>query len=146
MPRPCQTMKVHTTRIHIHTYDGVSIQDIGAELGAYIHGSGVESGLCVISTSHAECALSLSDEVDERYTDLLQVTRQLLVTPNKSASPRDDRVDEVAMGATLAAFSAHSITLPVRSGELALGSWEAVLLLESRGPSSRQLDVTVLGD
>lgn len=139
-------MNVHTTRIHIHTVDGVSMQDVGTELREYLYQTGVNSGLCVISTSHPECAVTLCDDIDGRYSDLLQVARHLIIASNPASSGPDDRVDEIPIGAAPAAFAATSLTLPIRLGDFATGSWESILLLDTQGPASRQLDVTILGD
>jgi len=40
---------------------------------------------------------------------------------------------------------ADCVSFPVRGGAVALGSWEAIVLLDARGPAVRPVDVTVIG-
>jgi len=42
-------------------------------------------------------------------------------------------------------FLAESLSFAVRDGEPELGSWEAILLVDSGGPARRAIDVTVMG-
>jgi secondary thiamine-phosphate synthase enzyme len=39
----------------------------------------------------------------------------------------------------------HTISVPVRDGELALGTWQSVILAELDGPRDRAIHVQVLG-
>jgi secondary thiamine-phosphate synthase enzyme len=39
-----------------------------------------------------------------------------------------------------------SLLLPVRGGELVLGTWQRILFVECNGPRNRQVAITVLRD
>jgi thiamine phosphate synthase YjbQ (UPF0047 family) len=39
----------------------------------------------------------------------------------------------------------HTLSLPVRNGELALGYWQSVILAELDGPRERAVQIQVLG-
>jgi thiamine phosphate synthase YjbQ (UPF0047 family) len=39
----------------------------------------------------------------------------------------------------------HTLSVPVRDGELALGYWQSIILAELDGPRDRSIQVQVLG-
>lgn len=44
------------------------------------------------------------------------------------------------------AFTGSSKTVPVKNGDLVLGTWQSVFLLELDGPRARKIIVEVLGE
>lgn len=54
-----------------------------------------------------------------------------------------DRLDDNADSHFRALLLGESVTVPVRDGDLDLGRWQAVLLVECDGPRERTLDVVV---
>jgi thiamine phosphate synthase YjbQ (UPF0047 family) len=42
-------------------------------------------------------------------------------------------------------FLGHTLSLPVREGSLALGTWQSIILAELDGPRERTVQVQVLG-
>ena len=46
---------------------------------------------------------------------------------------------------TCAMLLGHTISLPVRNGEVALGYWQSVILAELDGPRERAIHVQVMG-
>ncbi|SEH37490.1 secondary thiamine-phosphate synthase enzyme [Halopenitus malekzadehii] len=54
-----------------------------------------------------------------------------------------DRLDGNADAHLRATLLGESVTVPVSAGELDLGRWQAVLLVECDGPRTRSIDVVV---
>jgi secondary thiamine-phosphate synthase enzyme len=55
-----------------------------------------------------------------------------------------DRIDDNAHAHIKAALLGSSATLPVEDGELLLGTWQRILLVELDGPRRRRVSVTLL--
>ena len=145
-------MIVVTTRVEINTDEGVSLSDITSEVNAFVKSSGVASGLCIVSTASAGSCLTLSAEFDEDVDDLLRLARTHLTTARLAAdegddaqSERPDRVDVEGAGYIPAGVLADCISLPIRDGSVGVGSWEAIVLLDGRGPAARPIEITVMG-
>ena len=65
----------------------------------------------------------------------------------RQASRRVSRDPRVMVAYTLSATLGTSVHVPVRNGELALGEWQAVYLIELNGPRDyRRVTVTIVGD
>ncbi len=143
-------MIVATTRLEIATDEGASLSDVTGEVNDFIRSSGIGNGLCVLNAVIEGVCLTLSAELDEDVDDLLRLARSRLSPPEAGyeETPEDrDRSDRVDFegGYTPAGVLADSISVPVREGALSLGTWEAIVLLDARGPARRPIDVTVLG-
>ncbi|WP_430504352.1 secondary thiamine-phosphate synthase enzyme YjbQ [Haloparvum sp. PAK95] len=54
-----------------------------------------------------------------------------------------DGIDDNADSHLRALLLGESVTVPVTDGELDLGTWQSVLLVECDGPRSRKVDVVV---
>ncbi|MGZ0747823.1 secondary thiamine-phosphate synthase enzyme YjbQ [Haloparvum sp. AD34] len=54
-----------------------------------------------------------------------------------------DQIDDNADSHLRALLLGESATVPVADGELDLGTWQSVLLVECDGPRSREVDVVV---
>jgi secondary thiamine-phosphate synthase enzyme len=56
-----------------------------------------------------------------------------------------DRIDDNAHAHIKASILGPSESLPVENGDLVLGSWQRVILMEFDGPRSRRIRVQLLG-
>jgi secondary thiamine-phosphate synthase enzyme len=137
-------MIVATTRLEISTDEGVSLADVTSEVNAFIKSSGVASGLCIVSTASAGSCLTLSAEFDEDVDDLLRLARTHLTA--MAATEHPDRIDIEGAGYIPAGVLADCVSLPIRDGAVGVGSWEAIVLLDGRGPATRPIEITVMGN
>lgn len=138
-------MAIHTTRLPIRTYDGASMHDMTAEINRYIAATGFERGLCVLATRYDDCALSLAEDIEEHADDFIRLARDFLRPRAARSHTPSDRLDSSAAAHAVPATLSHELTLPVAGGRLATGSWESVIMLESRGPRDRHVDVSLIG-
>lgn len=143
-------MIVVTARLEIATDDGASLSDVTGEVNAYLRATGISSGLCVLSAPSEGSCLTLSAALDEDVDDLLRLARSFLVEATRDDDDplvleRRDRMEADAAGYTPAGVLADCLSLPVRDGVVGLGTWEAIVLLDARGPAQRAIDVTVMG-
>jgi thiamine phosphate synthase YjbQ (UPF0047 family) len=147
-------MIVATARLDIATDEGASLSDVTGDVNAFLKTSGIVNGLCVLSTTAEGSCLTLSAELDEDVDDLLRLAWTHLSGPALDRSEneedfvapeRPDRIDVDGAGYAPAGVLADSVSFPVRDGAVALGTWEAIVLLDARGPAVRPVDVTVIG-
>lgn len=144
-------MIVATARLEIATDEGASLSDVTDDVNAFLRSSGIAKGLCVLSTASEGACLTLSAELDEDVDNLLRVVRTHLSAPSPDRGTVDeslgsiDRLDVDDSGYPSGGVVADSITVSVRDGGMNLGSWDAVVLLDSRGPRACAVDVTLMG-
>jgi hypothetical protein len=107
-----------------------------------------------LSTASDDSCLTLSANLDEDVDDLLRLARTHLSgfapgageeSDESTVADRSDRIDIEGGGYTPAGVLADSVSLPVRDGAINLGTWEAIVLLDAKGPAVRAIDVTIMG-
>jgi secondary thiamine-phosphate synthase enzyme len=127
---------------------GVSTQrkseciDITALVRAAVRKSGVERGICLVTALHATAAVVVNENDDPNVgVDLLTALDRAIP---EHAGWLHDRVDDNAAAHIKAALLGPSETLPVEGGDLLLGTWQCVMLVELDGPRARRVAVQVL--
>jgi secondary thiamine-phosphate synthase enzyme len=101
--------------------------------------SGVSDGICHVAVPHTTAAVLLNENADPAVAD--DILAGLAATlPALSWRHTEGNSD----AHFLSTLVGHSVTVPIKDGELALGRWQAVYLLELDGPRRRELWITCL--
>jgi secondary thiamine-phosphate synthase enzyme len=101
--------------------------------------SAVEDGLCHVYVPHTTAALLINENADPAVPeDILAALAAMLpdLTWRHSEGNSDAHV--------LATLVGGALTVPVSGGELALGRWQGIFLLELDGPRRREIWITCL--
>ena len=115
-----------TLELRLET-SGRSALDITADVARFCTGRG--DGLCSVFAPHATAGLALMETGSGSDEDLFETLSSLL--------PRDDRYrhrhGSPGHGADhlLPAFVSPSLVIPVLAGQLALGTWQSVVFVDT---------------
>ena len=116
--------------------------DITREVTGMLAESGVRDGQLAVYTPHATAAITVNENDDPNIgTDFLRALAKMV--PEHDGWLHD-RIDDNAHSHIKAALLGPSELLPVVAGDLALGTWQRVLLVELDGPRRRRVIVTLL--
>jgi secondary thiamine-phosphate synthase enzyme len=136
---------VYQAEIDIETR-GRGTYELTDRIATAVRGAGVGTGLCHVFIGHTSASLLICENADP------DVRRDLETFMADLAPDGDPRFVHTAEGAD--DMSAHlrsiltqtDLTIPVRDGRLALGTWQGVYLYEHRlRPHRRRVLVTVQG-
>ncbi|OVE85920.1 secondary thiamine-phosphate synthase enzyme YjbQ [Natronolimnobius baerhuensis] len=100
------------------------------------------SGTCTAFVKHTTAGLIVQENESRLREDLEGFFDELV--PDEGHA--HDRLDGNADSHLRAALVGPDATIPVRDGELALGTWQSVFLLECDGPRTRTVSVTTVGE
>ncbi|MEE8559057.1 MAG: secondary thiamine-phosphate synthase enzyme YjbQ [Myxococcota bacterium] len=105
--------------------------------------SGVTRGLCHVMALHATAAIAINENDDPNIgLDLLDALEKLAP---EGAGWRHDRIDGNAHAHIQAAVMGPQEIVPVEEGDLLLGRWQGILLVELDGPrAERRISVQVV--
>jgi secondary thiamine-phosphate synthase enzyme len=117
--------------------------DITDRVRTIVHRTLVKSGLCHVMVLHATAAIIVNENDDPNIgVDLLTALDRVI--PDH-ANWLHDRVDDNAQAHIKAAVLGPSETIAVRDGDLLLGTWQGIMLVELDGPrTERRVVVSVL--
>ncbi len=136
----------HQRSIEVAT-KGRGLYDVTDRVREVVAASKVATGLCNVFLSHTSASLVVQENADPAVLRDLErwISR---IAPEDARAYEHDAEGLDDMPAHLrAAITRTSETLPVRDGELALGTWQALYVWEHRtAHHRRKLLITVFGE
>jgi secondary thiamine-phosphate synthase enzyme len=131
---------VETTDIRVETNDRYEFVSITEELKRAVRGSGVEEGVCLVSSAHTTAGVTVNEDYDRDVTrDLAAACRAFVGGLDVSFEHAEGNSDSHL----LTSLFGQSQRLLVRGGEPDLGRWQGVFLAEFDGPRSRTVRIAV---
>ncbi len=131
---------METTDIGVETNDRYEFVSITEEVKRAVRESGVEEGVCFISSTHTTAAVTVNEDYDRDVPrDLAAACRALIGSLNVSFEHAEGNSDSHL----LTSLFGQSQRLVVRGGELDLGRWQGVFLAEFDGPRSRTVRIAM---
>lgn len=125
---------------------GRGFHEISAELGETLRGSGVQNGLCHLFLRHTSASLLITENADPDVRRDLEQFMSRLVPDGDPAHLHTMEGPDDMPAHIRSVLTSSELTIPVRNGRLALGTWQGVYLWEHRHtPHRRRLDITVIG-
>ncbi|MEW6248231.1 MAG: secondary thiamine-phosphate synthase enzyme YjbQ [Nitrospirota bacterium] len=123
--------------VRVATSRPKQIVDLTARVNELIRHAKLQEGLCSLFLAHTTAALTTGEVGEGTEDDLLDVVEQMI--PKIRFRHAHDPAH--AWSHMAASILGPSLTLPIRDGTLALGTWQSVLLVELDGPRHREVHV-----
>ena len=114
--------------------------NITAEVQRVISESRVQSGLCHLYVSHTTAGITINEGDDPDVARDIEATLDRLVPIDAGYKHYEGNADSHVKSSLVGV----SQTVPVESGRLALGRWQAIFFCEFDGPRTREVMVRVV--
>jgi secondary thiamine-phosphate synthase enzyme len=124
--------------IEVRTRKKDEIVDITEVVETQLRDMQPATGVCVVFAAHTTCALTTADLDPGTDQDFLDALRKLL--PSMSYRHPHDPVH--APDHLLSSIIGPSVTIPYTNYQLALGTWQRVILVELDGPRRRTVHIS----
>ena len=117
--------------------------DITERVREIVRKSGVKSGLCQVMVLHATAAIAINENDDPNIGVALFTALDRAIPDH--AGWLHDRIDNNAQAHIKAAILGPSELIPIADGDLLLGTWQGLMLIELDGPrSTRRVAVSLI--
>jgi secondary thiamine-phosphate synthase enzyme len=116
--------------------------DITPRVKAAVTRAKIRDGLVAITVAHTTAAVFVNENADP------DVQKDLLTALERTV-PRDAKYEHAEGNGPAhikAVLIGNSVTLAIRDGSIALGTWQGVYFAELDGPRERSATITVIGD
>ena len=124
--------------------EGRATIDITAEIERLLRDSSIESGLCHVFVHHTSASLIITENADPDVRRDLENYLTRLVIDGDPAYRHDQEGPDDMAAHIRSVLTQSEISVPVRQGRLALGTWQGLYLWEHRyQPHRRRLTVTL---
>ena len=119
--------------------------EVSGDLQSVVRQSSVQTGLCHVFLRHTSASLLVTENADpDVRRDLEAFISRLAPDGDPAYLHRMEGPDDMPAHIR-SVLTSTELTLPVRNGLLALGTWQGVYLWEHRSrPHRRRLDVTIM--
>jgi secondary thiamine-phosphate synthase enzyme len=126
--------------LKVRTSKRYEVIDLTRQIAEAVKAAHISEGLCSVYVPHATAAIIINENDDQQIGfDLLDALEKLI----PEGIWRHDQVDSNGAAHLKAAILGPSETIPIQDGRLALGTWQAVMLVELDGPRDRKVIVTL---
>ena len=119
----------------VNTKKEFDLIDITSEVEKIVKGNGV----VVIFTPHTTCSLLVNENERGLREDILNFYSELV--PKKDYE--HNKIDNNTHSHLRSLFNT-SVTMPVANGRLTLGTWQSIFLMESDGPRTRKVYISMM--
>jgi secondary thiamine-phosphate synthase enzyme len=125
---------------------GRGFHDLSAKVAAVVAKSAVKTGLATVFVQHTSASLVIQENADPSVLRDLGRWLEKLAPEDSSAYEHDAEGPDDMPGHLKAAITRASESIPIADGKLALGTWQAIYLVEHRSaPHERRVVVHVSG-
>ena len=140
-----KTSAGHGSSIMTVATSGPGFYRLGGELRRRLKEMGAENGLLTVFCAHTSASLCIQENADpDVLMDLADALKRCAPEDRHYRHSSEGPDDMPAHIKTL--LTATSLSLPVRSGSLALGIWQEPYLIEHRaGGHRRRLEIDFVG-
>ena len=149
-------MKVFSQERQLRTAGGLTVSDITEDVAATVRESGVRNGIACVYSPHTTCSVRVNEWEAGFLEDFARLLRRLVPNDGYYAHDDWDKRTENICPEDMDNGNGHAHcmsmllgpageSIPVRDGELLLGTWQRVLFLELDRERDRRWVVQVVG-
>jgi secondary thiamine-phosphate synthase enzyme len=149
-------MKVFQRETNLRTAGGLTVTDITDEVNEAVHESGIRDGIACVYSPHTTCCVRVNEWEAGFLEDFAGMLQSLVPSDRYYAHDDWDRRTENLCPEDMEVGNGHAHcmamllgtageSVPVRDGELALGTYQRVLFLELDRERDRRWLVQVVG-
>ena len=139
-------LNIHTAKISEQTAGFCDIIDVTPKLRAELEKTSIQKGLLTAFITGSTAALTTIEFEPGLIQDLKEFVERWI--PSDCRYHHDDRCgDDNGFSHLRASLFGPSLTVPIENGQLCLGTWQQVILLDfDNRPRSREIVVQLMGE
>ena len=136
----------------VATDPGITLQDVTPQIRRLVEKSGIRAGFLTVTSRHTTTAITINENEERLLEDVRRFFTRL-VPPGDTYLHNDIHLrdcpsdePENAHSHLLAMLVGSSEVVPIVDGELDLGRWQSLMLVELDGPRERTVGVRLFGE
>jgi len=133
---------MHTTSFDVRTHSRDELLDITSHVAQALRESGIADGLACVYVPHTTAGVTINENADP------DVVHDILAALDKAVPWRQEfylHGEGNSAAHVKSSMVGASATVPIRGGQMTLGTWQGVYFCEFDGPRTRHVIVSVLG-
>jgi len=146
--RPTAALQLYLETILYKTRERLELINITRDLNEVVRKHGLKAGFIIVQSLHTTTAVFINEFQQALVDDMKSFLERLVGRLDywRHNDPRLSECDRQNAASHLRAMVlGHTLSVPVRNGELMLGNWQSIILAELDGPRERSVQIQVLG-
>ena len=123
---------------------GRGFHELTAQVETLVHDSGLRIGLCHLFLRHTSASLCITENADPEVLRDHERFAQRLAPDGDRLFHHDEEGPDDMPAHVRNLFAGYELTVPIRGGRLALGTWQGIFLWEHRHAGHRREVVVTL--
>ncbi len=125
---------------------GTGFVDLTTEVAKFVRDAGAREGAVTLFIRHTSASLTIQENADPSVLADLTTALDALAPENAGWTHDTEGPDDMPAHVKTM-LTAASLQVPVQNGELTLGTWQAIYLIEHRSrPHRREIVLQFIGD
>jgi secondary thiamine-phosphate synthase enzyme len=143
-PSAAGAIAIVSSRLTVRT-PGAGFVDLTAEIAEFVRDAGAKEGAVTLFIRHTSASLTIQENADPSVLDDLTTVLGRLA-PERAGWTHDTEGPDDMPAHIKTMLTATSLHVPVLEGKLALGTWQAIYLIEHRSaPHRREVVLQFIG-
>jgi secondary thiamine-phosphate synthase enzyme len=143
-PSTVSTITIMSSLLSVQT-PGRGFTDLTGEIAKFVRETGAQEGAVTLFIRHTSASLTIQENADPTVLDDLMTALDRLAPEDAGWSHDTEGPDDMPAHVKTM-LTATSLHIPVLKGELALGTWQAIYLIEHRSrPHRREIVLQFAG-
>ena len=142
-------MKAYDGTFSLETSKRLEIMNVTDKVNDIARNSGIECGLVNVWISHTTAAIMVNEDDSSLWEDILSTLSRLIPVESNyryNLRYRGFSGEQNAHAHILNCLIKPDTTVPLKDGEMMLGTWQSILFAEFDGPRKRHVNVQVVGE
>jgi len=124
-----------------HVYDFIDITD---DIKKILKDSGIKNGLLSLFSLHNTACLIIQEYDKTIFKDIIEFFDRILPLDKKYHHDYEGNINATAH--IKSNLLSQSLNIPIKDGNLVLGTWQRIIFVELFEPRDRKIFVTILGE
>lgn len=142
-------MKFHSSEFYIQSRRKIEIINITGKVGEVAERSGIRNGLINVWVPHTTATITVNENDPDLWEDIIATMGRLV--PIKGDYRHNAKYgwipsEQNAHAHILNSLIKPCVTIPMRDGQMLLGTWQSILFIEMDGPQMRTVQVHIIGE
>jgi secondary thiamine-phosphate synthase enzyme len=131
-------------RIRVNTNSLLEFLDITPLLESEIEKTGVRDGFLLIRSRHTTAAITCTESDPDVHQDCREILDDMMPVDRPYHHIYEGKMNARAHQAEMLGFG-HATWAAIRSGNIDLGNWQRIYLVELFRPMTRRIDCLIVG-
>lgn len=137
-------MRIYQTEIKIKTRDAYDFIDITENVEREVEKSKIKNGIVFLNSLHNTACLVIQENDETIFEDMKKLFDKILPLNEKYSHSYEGSLNATAH--LKSNLLSQSVTIPIKNGKIALGTWQRIIFIELFESRERTVFVTILGE